>query len=195
MKKGEENLKKVYDFACQYITDNGFPPSVREICANVGVKSTATVYNYLEKLKNQGLLKKMPSKKRAITLTNAEKQGIPILGVIRAGAPIYAEENILGYCPNVDFISKSEDCFALNVVGNSMIKAGIYEGDTILVKKCQTANNGDIVVALLQDEATVKRFYLKDDYIVLHPENDEMQDIITKDAVILGIVKGLIRKF
>ena len=180
-----------------YIEANGFPPSIREICAKVGIKSTATAYSYVDKLKERGLLGKSPMKKRAITPTY--KRGgyvsIPLVGTITAGSPILAVENLEGYCPLPEDFNGAEDDFALRVSGESMINAGIYDKDIIIVKKCNTADNGSIVVALIDDSATVKRFYKKDGKIVLHPENDAMEDMIFDNVQILGIVKGLIRKF
>ena len=195
--KMNEKTDKVYKFVVDYIEANGFPPSIREICAKVGIKSTATAYSYVDKLKERGLLGKSPMKKRAITPTY--KRGgyvsIPLVGTITAGSPILAVENLEGYCPLPEDFNGAEDDFALRVSGESMINAGIYDKDIIIVKKCNTADNGSIVVALIDDSATVKRFYKKDGKIVLHPENDAMEDMIFDNVQILGIVKGLIRKF
>ena len=195
MKKIEEKLDKVYNFTADYIENNGFPPSVREICAECNIKSTATAFSYLERLKERGLIRKMPDKKRSLTLKtgNFNYKSVPIIGTIRAGSPIFAVENLDGYCPIPADMNCGENSFALKVVGNSMINAGIKENDTIIVRGQETANNGEIVVALVEDSATVKRFYKRDGKIILHPENDEMEDMIFEDVKILGIVKGLIR--
>lgn len=199
MKKEELNLrlKELYDFTVDFIATNGFPPSVREICYTLNIKSTATAYSYLNKLKSQGLLNKAPLKKRAIALPNKNLsfKNIPIVGLIRAGSPIYAVENLDGYCPLPEEFSNSNADFALRVSGESMINAGICDNDLIIVKQQETADNGDIVVALVDDSATVKRLFKKDNKIVLHPENDTMTDMIFDDVKILGIVTGLVRKF
>lgn len=198
MKKKELNdkLNKVYQYTSDYIKENGFPPSVREICAKLNIKSTATAYSYIEKLQSKGLLDKCPNKKRAIKLPQAAKRsGIPLLGVIRAGTPIFAVENLDGYYPLPPDMGEEKDCFALRVTGNSMINAGIYDNDVIIVKKQPYAENGEIVVAMVEDSATVKRFYKEKTCIVLHPENDDMEDLIYDNVTILGIVKGLFRKF
>lgn len=197
MKKINEKTDKVYKFVIDYIDDNGYPPSIREICAKLGIKSTATAYSYIDRLKERGLLEKSPLKKRAITpaTKKANFASIPLIGTITAGTPIFAVENLEGYCPLPEDFNGSEDDFALRVSGESMINAGIYDKDIIIVKKCDTADNGSIVVALIDDSATVKRFYKKDGKIVLHPENDFMSDMVFDNVQILGIVKGLIRKF
>lgn len=200
MKKNElsEKLDSVYKFTSDYINDNGFPPSVREICSKLNIKSTATAYSYIEKLRKKGLLDKSPMKKRALKLSQTilSNQGqIPLVGTVRAGTPIFAVENLDGYYPlPPDFIGSKDDFFALRVSGDSMINAGIYDKDVIIIKKQNYAENGEIVVALVDDSATVKRFYLGKNKVILHPENDEMEDLIFDDAKILGIVKGLYRK-
>ncbi len=197
MKKINEKTDKVYKFVINYIDNNGYPPSIREICAKLNIKSTATAYSYIDRLKERGLLEKSPMKKRAITpaTKKANFASIPLIGTITAGTPIFAVENLEGYCPLPEDFNGAEDDFALRVSGESMINAGIYDKDIIIVKKCDTADNGSIVVALIDDSATVKRFYKKDGKIVLHPENDFMSDMIFDNVQILGIVKGLIRKF
>ena len=197
MKKIDEKIDKVYKFVIDYIDDFGYPPSIREICSKLNIKSTATAYSYIDRLKQRGLLEKSPMKKRAITpaTKKANFTSIPLIGTITAGTPIFAVENLEGYCPLPEDFNGAEDDFALRVSGESMINAGIYDKDIIIVKKCDTADNGNIVVALIDDSATVKRFYKKDGKIVLHPENDYMSDMIFDTVQILGIVKGLIRKF
>ena len=199
MKKEELELKlnEVYDFTVDFIAQNGFPPSVREICATLNIKSTATAYSYLNKLKSKGLLDKSPLKKRAIILPykNLQFKNIPVIGMVRAGSPIFAVENLDGYCPLPPEFSNSNVDYALRVDGDSMINAGIYDKDLIIVKKQEYAQNGEIVVALIDDSATVKRFYKNNDKIILHPENDTMSDMIFDKVEILGVVKGLIRRF
>ncbi len=146
---------------------------------------------------DRGLLEKSPYKNRALTLPqNATKyKSIPIVGTISAGSPIFAIENLEGYCPIPSELNTGGTEFALKVKGESMINAGIYNNDTIIVKQQSDAVNGEIVVALIDDSATVKRFFRKDNKIILRPENDTMQDMIFDDVIILGVVKGLIRKF
>ncbi len=196
MKNLDEKLNEVYKFMLNFIEDNGYPPSIREICYKCSIKSTATAYSYIERLKAKGLLEKSPLKKRAISpiQRKTEFRSIPLLGTIRAGQPIFAVENLEGYYPLPPDFS-NEDTFALKVNGSSMINAGIFDKDIIVVEKSQTAENGEIVVALIEDSATVKRFYKKEGKIILHPENDQMTDMIFDNVEILGIVKGLYRKF
>ena len=195
MKKIDEKIDKVYKFTAEYIENNGFPPSVREICAECNIKSTATAFSYLERLKDRGLIRKTPDKKRSLALKtgNFNYKSVPIIGTIRAGSPIFAVENLDGYCPIPADMNCGDNSFALKVVGNSMINAGIKENDTIIVRGQETADNGEIVVALVDDSATVKRFYKRGGKIILHPENDDMQDMIFEDVKILGVVKGLMR--
>ena len=197
MKNMEGKLERVYRFVEHYIAENGFPPSVREICEQIGIKSTATAYSYLNRLKDMGRIDKTDSKKRALSLTDKTAlKRIPLVGTVTAGTPILAVENLEGYYPLLpDFPGSDEDYFMLRVFGDSMIVAGIYDGDKIIVKRQNTADNGEIVVALIEDSATVKRFFKRENKIILHPENSALSDIILNDVVILGIVEGLIRKF
>lgn len=197
MKKIETKINEVYNYIADYVGKNGFPPSVREICSKLNIKSTATAYYYIEKLMDRGLLEKSPSKNRAITLPQRAQsfKTIPIIGTINAGSPIFAVENLEGYCPIPDQLNTGGTDFALKVSGDSMINAGIFNNDIIIVKQQNYATNGQIVVALIEDSATVKRFYKKENKIILHPENDTMQDMIFDNVIILGVVKGLMRKF
>lgn len=197
MKRINEKINKVYEFTVEFIKDNGYPPSVREICQKLNIKSTATAYSYLERLKDKGLLDKSPQKKRAITLakTPSNYKSVPLVGTISAGSPIFAVENLEGYYPIPEEFNTGGAEFALKVKGNSMINAGIFEGDIIIVNQQNTANNGEIVVALIDDSATVKRFFKKKNKIILHPENDELTDMIFDNVTVLGVVKGLMRKF
>ena len=198
MKKEElnEKLKSVYDYTVRYIDYNGYPPSVREICADLNIKSTATAYSYLERLKSKGLLNKDPQKKRTLSVSGSVKRtgAVPLVGTIAAGQPIFAVENLEEYLPLPEDLS-GENSFALRVKGDSMINAGIYDKDIIIVEKCSTAENGEIIAALIDDEATVKRFYKRDGKIILHPENDAMSDMVFDNVIVLGKVKGLLRKF
>lgn len=193
--KNNQRYQTVYDFIRQYIEENGFSPSVREICANCGIKSTATAYQYINRLNEQGLIKKVGNKKRAVALSNHGSQGVtvPLIGTVAAGQPIFAEENYEGFYSLPANFFGSEDMFMLTVKGDSMIKIGMLDGDKIIVKKQNTADNGDIVVALVDDSATVKRFYRRDGKFILHPENDEMSDFVFDDVSVLGKVVGLMR--
>lgn len=197
MSKINEKLNKLYEYLNNYHDLNGYPPTVREICNDLQIKSTATAQYYIEKLNERGLIKKDGDKKRTLTINGkgAKSFEVPLVGTVTAGTPILAVENFEDYYPlPIDF--KSEvPTFMLTVKGDSMINAGIYNGDKIIVKKQETAINGDIVVALIDDSATVKRFYKEKDKIILHPENDNMDDIVVDNAVILGVVVGLTRKF
>ncbi len=197
MKKIEQRIQAVYEYVDNFLTENGYPPSIREIQNNLGIKSTATVYDYLERLKAKGLITKSPTKNRAIGLSKKSDsvELIPIIGTVTAGQPIFAVENLEGYFPLSSEFGNGEDCFALNVSGDSMINAGIFNGDKIIVKKQSSADDGDIIVALIEDSATVKRFFRRNGKIVLHPENDAMDDMIYDEIIVLGKVQGLIRKF
>ena len=202
-KKGEDKQKKILEFVTNYMTENGYPPSIREICQGVGLSSTSTVHAHLETLKKNGLLEKADSKSRGIRVkTNvAEIVGendivnVPVVGKVAAGSPILATENLERTFPiPADFIGNADGSFMLKVKGESMIEAGIFDGDYIIVKQQSVANNGEIVVALINDEATVKTFYKEKDSIRLQPENSTMEPIIVKEVAILGKVVGLIRK-
>lgn len=193
--RSNEKYNTVYEFIKKYITENGYSPSVREICANCGIKSTATAYQYINKLNEQGLIKKAGNKKRAVSLKKSGGQSVsvPLVGTVAAGQPIFADENYEGcYSLPTEFFG-SDDMFMLTVKGDSMIKIGMFDGDKIIVKKQNTADNGDIVVALVDDSATVKRFYRRDGKFILHPENDSMSDFVFDDVSVLGKVVGLMR--
>ena len=196
MKKIEEKLNLVYNFTVDFIDQYGFPPSIREICAKLNIKSTATAYSYVEKLKQRGLFEKSPLKKRALSIANKQNEfkAVPLIGVISAGSPIFAVENLEGYYPIPEEMNTGGNEFALKVSGDSMINVGIFDKDIIIVHQQNDAVNGDIVVALVEDGATVKRFYRKDGKIILHPENDYLKDMIFDEVTVLGVVKGLIRK-
>lgn len=181
----------------------GYPPSVRDICKGVNLKSTSTVHSHLEKLEAKGYIRKDPTKPRAIEildrnddflLVSKKTVDIPILGKVTAGAPILAVENIEDTYPVPVELVEGHDVFMLKIQGESMIDAGILDGDLVLVREQKSALNGDIVVALLEDEATVKRFFKEKDKIRLQPENQFMDPIYTKDVSILGKVIGLFRK-
>ena len=178
----------------------GYPPAVREICEAVNLKSTSSVHSHLETLEKNGYIRRDPTKPRAIeiiddtfNLTRREMVNVPIVGQVAAGEPILAEQNITNYFPiPIEFMPNNET-FLLTVKGESMIGAGIFPGDKLIVEQRSTAENGEIVVALLDDSATVKRYYKEKDHYRLQPENDAMEPIITDHVDILGKVIGLLR--
>lgn len=184
------------------IKQKGYPPAVREIGEAVGLSSSSTVHNHLNQLENKGYIKRDPTKPRAIEVIDPymkpakETVDIPLLGQVTAGLPILAVENIEDYYPlPLDFVRQGEDVFMLKVRGDSMINAGIMDGDIVVVRKQNTAVNGEIVVALLDDEATVKRFFKESQHIRLQPENERYEPIISTGVVILGKVIGLYRTY
>ncbi len=185
---------EVFKFIQSFITENGYAPCVREVCKACNIKSTATAFNIINSLKERGLLEKSDVKRRAISL-KSKSVSVPLIGTVAAGQPIFATENYEGYYSLPENFFGGDDLFLLNVKGNSMIKAGIFNGDKVVVKKQETADNGDIVVAMTDDSATVKRFYMRDGQVILHPENDDMDDMIFDDVSIIGKVVGLIRNF
>lgn len=198
-KMSEDLLQNIKEFIENYVNDNGFPPSVRDICGGLNIKSTATVFKYVDKLNELGLVQKCPQKTRAINVLEGRMKkedfsSVPLVGKIAAGIPITAIENIEDTysLPTKMF---SGELFMLTVSGTSMIDAGIFDGDNVIIQKTETAENGEIVAALIDDSATVKRFYKEKDQIRLHPENKAFSDIIVKNCVILGKVVGLIRKY
>ena len=196
MGKIEEKLNKVHQYIKRYQSENGFPPSVREICQALELRSTATCQYYLDKLKERGILNKNANKNRAISVCDtAEYVSVPLVGTVTAGTPILAVENLEGYFPLPPEFAREDETFMLTVRGDSMIEAGIFNGDKIICKKTNYAENGDIVVALIEDSATVKRFYKRHGKFVLHPENSELCDIVLNEVEILGKVTGLVRKF
>ena len=193
--------QEILEYMKREILNKGYPPSVREICEAVKLKSTSSVHAHLETLERNGYIRRDPTKPRAIeiiddnfNLVRREVVNVPILGKVAAGEPLLAVENIENYFTiPVEFLPNNET-FMLVIKGESMINAGIYDGDMILVEKKNSAVNGDIVVALVEDSATVKRFYKENVYIRLQPENDSMEPIIVKQCEILGKVIGLYRK-
>ena len=194
----QRKLDEVLAFINRYTDENGFPPTVRDMCRELGIKSTATAYAYINRLKEQGHLEKAEGKKRAVALkSTGGTVRVPLIGTVTAGTPILATENYDGYyvLPSAEF--SGDGLFLLTVQGDSMIKAGIFSGDKIVVRKQETAENGDIVVAMFDDGisegATVKRFYRRAGKFVLHPENDALIDYVLDEVTILGKVVGLIR--
>lgn len=192
MARTSTKQQEILDFLRQFIGQYGYGPSVREICAAVGLKSTASVHYHLGELKRQGLIEMDGGKNRTISLGGEAEPGrIPVLGTVTAGLPILAVENIEGYLP----WDGDPECFALRVRGLSMVGAGILDGDKVVVRPQNTAVNGDIVVALLGDEATVKRFHRDGSGVWLLPENPDFDPIDGREASILGKVKAVIREY
>lgn len=191
--------KRVFDYIKEQIREKGYPPSVREICAALGFKSTSSAHQYISRLAEKGYIDKSDLKTRAIRIKGDEPTiSIPIVGKVAAGEPILAQENIEDYFSiGESFFSKSDlqnDTFVLRVQGESMINAGINDGDYIIVSKQSTARNGQIVVAMIDGNATVKTFYKEVDHVRLQPENDTMDPIIVRNVQIVGKVVGLVRK-
>lgn len=192
----------IFDYLKKEIRQKGYPPAIREICKAVELRSTSTVHSHLESLERKGYIRRSPSKNRSIEIlehdfyrSSDEFVNVPIVGKVTAGQPILAVENIEDTFPiPIDYI-KNDTVFMLKVSGDSMIDAGIFNRDLILIRQQQDANNGDIVVALLDDSATVKTFYREKDHIRLQPENPAYEPILTKDVSILGKVIGLYRRF
>lgn len=202
MSKLSSRQRAILDFIKKEVKEKGYPPSVREIGEAVGLASSSTVHGHLSRLEKKGLIRRDPTKPRAIEILDNEKESefsvpivhIPILGKVTAGQPITAVENIEDYFPLPATWTGSDDVYMLVVQGDSMIEAGIHDGDYVLVRQQSTANNGDIVVAMTEDdEVTVKRFYKEKDHIRLQPENSSMKPIILSNATILGKVIGLYR--
>ena len=191
--------KRVFDYLKEQIREKGYPPSIREICAALNFKSTSSVHQYIARLAEKGYIDKGDLKTRAIKIVGDEPTiSIPIVGKVAAGEPILAQENIEDYFSiGESFFSQSDlknETFVLKVQGESMINAGINNGDYIIVSKENTARNGQIVVAMIDGNATVKTFYIEKDHVRLQPENDTMEPIIVKDVQIVGKVVGLFRK-
>lgn len=192
--------QQILDYIKDEILKKGYPPTVREIGETVNLKSTSSVHSHLETLEKNGYIKRDPTKPRAIEICDdsfqivrTEMVSLPVIGNVAAGQPIFAEENIEDYFPvPADMVPKGES-FILKVRGDSMINAGIFSGDRIFVNSCSTANNGDMVVAMIEDGATVKTFYKEDGHIRLQPENDDMDPIIVDDCQIVGKVFGVFR--
>lgn len=194
--------QEILEYLKNEIMNRGYPPAVREICEAVKLKSTSSVHSHLETLERNGYIHRDPSKPRAIeivddsfNLTRRELVNVPLIGTISAGQPVLAVENIEGYFPIPTEYMPNSETFMLRVKGESMINAGIFDGDQIIIQKQSVAQNGDFVVAMLEDSVTVKTFYKEEDHIRLQPENDFMDPIIVPDVQILGKVIGLFRMF
>lgn len=200
-----EKQEEILNFIKDQILKKGYPPAVREICEAVHLKSTSSVHAHLESLEEKGYIRKDPTKPRAIeilddefNLARREVINVPIVGTVTCGEPILAEQNIQGYFPiPPEYLhANGKNTFMLKVKGDSMINAGIFDGDQVLVRQQSSASNGDIVVALVEDSATVKTFYKEDGYYRLQPENDSMEPILVHDNLkILGKVFGVFRLY
>lgn len=197
-----DKQREILEFMKQEILNKGYPPTVRDICEAVKLKSTSSVHSHLETLEKNGYIRRDPTKPRAIeiiddnfNLTRREVANVPMVGRVAAGEPILAVENVESYFPIPTEYMPNAEAFMLKVKGESMINAGIFDGDNVLVEKCNTARNGDIVVALVDDSATVKTFYKEANHIRLQPENDSMAPIIVDNCEILGKVFGVFRFF
>ena len=206
MEKLSQKQFEILEYMKKAVREKGYPPSVRAICDAVGLKSTSTVHGHLERLERKGYIRRDPAKPRAIEIFSDNDSGnsdgssrelieVPIVGTVTAGIPILATENIEDTFPIPSDYAPNGNIFMLRVKGDSMINAGIFNKDLIMVRQQNTADNGDIVVALIEDFATVKTYYKENGYIRLQPENPTMSPIIVRDVSILGKVVGLYRKF
>ena len=198
MRTSEENQNKILAFIRSEIDDKGYPPSVREICAAVGLKSTSTVHAHLNSLEKKGLIRRDPTKPRALEILDesaSRGRRVPLVGRVTAGQPILAVENIEEYLTLPQNMLGRDEAFCLRVSGESMIEAGILDGDIIVVRRQDDIENGEIAVVLIDDEATVKRVFFEPDRIRLQPENRTMSPIFTDHAQILGKVTALLRQF
>lgn len=198
--KRENRRLEIYNFIKSYVEAKGYPPSVREICAAVGLKSTSTVHMHLENLESKGLIKRDSTKPRTIEIMeNSPKKemiNVPIIGTIAAGTPILAVENIEDTFPiPIDYIKNKKQLFMLRIHGDSMIDAGILDGDFAIMEKSNSAENGEIVGALIENEATLKRFFKEDGYVRLQPENRTMKPIIVQNCTIIGKLAGIYRAY
>jgi repressor LexA len=199
-KTSAERQDQIYEYLKQFQRDHGYPPSVREIGAAVGLKSASTVHGYLRCLEERGLIARQPDKRRALDIIGERPRhdmvSVPLVGTVAAGVPILAEENLEEvYELPRSLVHNSDDVFMLRVHGDSMVNIGIYEDDYVIVRQQSDANNGDIVVALVNDDtATVKRYFLESDYVRLQPENDSMEPFYERNVRILGKVIGVYRQ-
>ncbi len=198
MRSSHDNQQRILDFIKREIDLKGYPPSVREICAAVGLKSTSTVHAHLNHLEAQGLIRRDPTKPRALEVTDgtqARGRSVPLVGRVTAGMPVLAVENIEDYLVLPQSLVGRDDIFCLRVQGESMIDIGILDGDIAVLRQQQTADNGEVVVALVEDEATLKRIFYEDGHVRLQPENRTMDPIIVPDAQVLGKLVALVRRF
>ena len=201
IKENSDKQTQIYNFLIEFTKSKGYPPSVREICQAVSLKSTSTVHGHLKRLEKKGLIYRDPTKPRALEIAELstpkkEMISIPIVGKITAGLPILATENVEDtFSLPLDFIKHDKELFMLRVSGQSMIKAGINDKDLAIIERCNDAVNGEIVVALIDDSATIKRFFKEENHIRLQPENDTMDPIIVDDCSILGKLVGIFRAY
>ena len=199
MRTSHENQQKILDFIKSEIEDKGYPPSVREICAAVGLRSTSTVHAHLNHLEEQGLIRRDSTKPRALEVldgSHARGRSVPLVGRVTAGQPILAVENIEDYLMLPQSMLGKDDLFCLRVQGESMIDIGILDGDIVVLRQQDTAENGEIVVAMTpEDEATLKRIYYEENRVRLQPENPTMQPIYVDTVTVLGKLTALIRQF
>ena len=192
--------QEIFDFVKRYVSEHGYPPTVRDIGKAIGLTSSSTVHAHLANLEKLGVLKRDPTKPRALeVLVNKARGavapgGLPLVGQVAAGSPVLAEENIEEYVAVPEIAGGDEGEFVLEVKGDSMINAGILEGDHVIVRKQDTAENGEIVVALVGEEATVKRFFREEQYVRLQPENEALEPILTREVRLLGRVVGVCRR-
>jgi repressor LexA len=192
--------REIFDFVRRYGEEHGYPPTVRDIGKAIGLTSSSTVHAHLANLEKLGVLRRDPTKPRAIeVLVDKAKaavvpSGLPVVGQVAAGQPVLAEENIEEYVPVPEIAGGDEGEFVLRVKGDSMVGAGIFEGDYVVVRPQETATDGEIVVALVEDEATVKRFFKEEDHVRLQPENDTLDPILSRDVQLLGRVVGVCRR-
>ena len=194
----QNNLKAVYEFIKAHVSKMGYPPSVREICSELNISSTATVHYYLTKLQEKGLIVKSSQKNRALGIpgnVSSKIQSIPIMGRVHAGNLSLAEQVVDDYYSNTDGFFRGSSLFMLTVKGDSMRNAGINDGDLAVIMRQSTAENGEIVVAMHDNEATIKRYYNRNGKIVLHPENNDYEDIVLSNVEVIGILTGLIRRY
>lgn len=199
--QGKDKQTEIYEFLKTYTENKGYPPSVREICLAVNLSSTSTVHGHLKRLEKRGLIKRDPTKPRALEIielqTNRREMiNIPVLGKVTAGLPILATENVEDtFSIPLDFVKHDNELFMLKVSGKSMINIGLFDGDLAIIEKSDTASNGDVVVALIDNEATIKRFFKENGHFRLQPENDSMDPIVVDECSILGKLVGLYRKY
>lgn len=201
IKESSDKQTQIYNFLVEFTKSKGYPPSVREICQAVSLKSTSTVHGHLKRLEKKGLIYRDPTKPRAleiVELSTEEKEliDIPIVGKVTAGMPILATENIedMFQIP-INYVRHNNDLFILRVTGDSMIEAGILDGDLAIIEQKNVASNGDIVVALIENEATIKRFFKEDEFIRLQPENKNYEPIIVPNCSVLGKLVGIYRAY
>jgi repressor LexA len=195
-----QRQREIFEFVKRYVSEHGYPPTVRDIGKAIGLTSSSTVHAHLANLERLGVLKRDPTKPRALEVLVDKARGavspggLPLVGQVAAGSPVLADENIEEYVPVPEIAGGKEGEFVLKVKGDSMINAGILEGDHVIVRKQDTAKNGEIVVALVGEEATVKRFFREEEHVRLQPENDALEPILTRDVQLLGRVVGVCRR-